>query len=380
MDLYDRLGVAKILNAQGYASKVGGSLMEREVLDAMAEAAGSYVDIGELLEKAGGHLARLIGVEAVLIVNSAAAGLAVATAACVAGRDPEKIFRLPDTEGLKNEVIIHRHQRNHYDGCVRQAGVRLVEIGLARDTAPWELETSISDRTAAALYFIGYEGRNTLSLPQVVKIAHSAGVPVIVDAASELPPLSNLRRYLDEGADLVIFSGGKGIRGPQASGLILGRRELVACCALNAFPNQNTIGRAMKVGKEEIAGLVVAVERVLAHDFAADTEVWDRRVQAVVDALQDIPGVHARRVVDTPEDHELHPVPIPRAWIELPDGETRNTVIKQLRAGSPAISVRPVGKRVIAIAPEPLQGGQERILAARLREVLLTVLQPVSVH
>jgi uncharacterized pyridoxal phosphate-dependent enzyme len=373
MDVYDRLGVTKLINAQGYASKVGGSLMDREVLEAMAEAARSYVDIAELLEKAGDHLARLIGVDAVLIVNSAAAGLAVATAGCVTGRDPEKIFQLPNTEGMRNEVVVHRHQRNHYDGCVRQVGVRLAEIGLARSTAPWELEKAITDRTAAVVYFIAYEGRNTLSLPDVAKIAHSAKVPVIADAASELPPVGNLRRFVDEGADLVIFSGGKGIRGPQASGLVLGQRDLVACCALNAFPNQNTIGRAMKIGKEEIVGLVTAVERVLTHDFTRDAEVWERRVETVVNGLKDIPGVQARRVADAPEDPELHPAPIPRAWIEMADGAIRDTVLRELRGGSPAISVRPVGKRVIAVAPEPLQEGEERVVAARLREALLGV-------
>jgi uncharacterized pyridoxal phosphate-dependent enzyme len=373
MDFYDRLGVKKIINAQGYSSKLGGSLMDREVLDAMVGAAAAYVEIGEFLQKAGEHLARLIGVEAVLIVNSAAAGLAVATAACVTGRDPEKIVRLPDTQGMKNEVVVHRQHRNHYDGCVRQVGVRLVEIGLARETMPWELEKTITDRTAAVAYFIAYEGRNTLALPHVVRVARAAGVPVVVDAASEVPPVSNLRRYVDDGADLVVFSGGKGIRGPQASGLIVGRRELVACCALNAFPNQNTIGRAMKIGKEEIAGLVMAVERVLRHDFAADAQIWERRTEAVIEALRDVPGVQVRRVIDAPEDHELHPVPIPRAWIELPDVDARNAVVRHLGSGTPPIVVEPVGRRVLMVAPEPLQYGEEQIVAVRLREALLNL-------
>src|SRR6516225_2328305 len=254
VDIYDRLGVRRVLNAQGSLSKIGGSLMAPEVLAAMGEAAQSFVEISEFLDKAGRHLAALIGVEAAFICSGAAAGLVLSTAACVAGKDPAKIFRLPDTQGMKNEVIIHRQQRNHYDSCIRQAGVKLVEIGLARETHPWELENAISERTAAVVYFVAYARRNTLTLPQVVAIAHAARVPVIVDAADELPPATNLRRFTDEGADLAIFSGGKAIGGPQASGLILGNRDLIEACAVNAFPNY-AIGRPMKIGKEEIAGL-----------------------------------------------------------------------------------------------------------------------------
>jgi L-seryl-tRNA(Ser) seleniumtransferase len=371
MDVYDRLGVTKVINAQARASKIGGSLMHEEVLRAMAEAAASFVDMSEFLHKAGEHLARLIGVEAVLIVNSAAAGLTVTTAACVAGRAPDKIYRLPDTQGMKNEVVVHRHQRNHYDCCVRQAGVRFVEIGSSRDTYPWELEAAITERTAAVVYFVSHEGRNSLPLPQVLKIAHARQVPVIVDAASELPPVSNLRKFVDEGADLVIFSGGKGIGGPQASGLILGKRDLVECCALNAFPNQNAIGRSMKIGKEEIAGLVAAVERVLTHDFTADLEVWERRVKTVLGILQDVPGIHVQRVFDMPEDPELHPVPIPRAWIELRDAAKQKALLKSLESGSPAISVRPIGKTAIAVAPDSLRDGEDKIVASRIREILM---------
>jgi L-seryl-tRNA(Ser) seleniumtransferase len=371
MDIYDRLGVVKVINAQARASKIGGSLMHEEVLKAMAEAAGSFVDMSEFLSKAGDHLARLIGVPAVLIVNSAAAGLTVTTAACVAGREPDRIYRLPDTRGMKTEIVVHRHQRNHYDCCVRAAGVRFVEIGSSRETFPWELETAITENTAAVVYFISHEGRNSLSLPQVLRIAHARQVPVIVDAASELPPISNLRRFVDQGADLVIFSGGKGVGGPQASGLILGRRDLVECCALNAFPNQNSIGRSMKVGKEEIAGLVAAVERVLRHDFAKDLEIWERRIQTVLDILKDVPGIHVRRVFDMPEDQELHPVPIPRAWIDLGDPGTQSVLLEQLQKGNPSISVRRIGKTVIGVAPDSLRDGEEKVVALRIREVLL---------
>jgi len=146
------------------------------------------------------------------------------------------------------------------------------------------------------------------------------------------------------------FIGCPAVHDPQASGIILGKKELIECCALNAFPNQNSIGRTMKVGKEEIAGLVVALERVLKHDFATDLERWEQQVQTVVDALRDIPGVGVERVFDRPEDSELHPVPIPRAWIELHCADVQKRLLHELETGDPAISVRQVGKTVVAIA------------------------------
>jgi len=370
-DIYGRLGVRKIINAQARSSKIGGSLMHEDVLRAMVEAAGSFVEISELLGHASAHIAGLIGVEAALIVNSAAAGLTVTTAACVTGRAPDKIYRLPDTRGMRNQIVVHRQQRNHYDCCVRAAGVQLVEIGSSRDTFAWELEAAINDQTAAVVYFISHEGRNSLPLAGVIEIAHARQVPVIVDAASELPPVSNLRHFVAMGADLVIFSGGKGIGGPQASGIILGKRELIECCALNAFPNQNAIGRTMKIGKEEIAGLVVAIERVLEHDFATDLERWEQQVQTVVDALRDIPGIGVERVFDMPEDPELHPVPIPRAWIELHCADVQKRLLHELETGDPAISVRRVGKTVVTIAPDSLREGEDQVVAQRLRTVLL---------
>ncbi len=369
-DIYDRLGVRKVINAQARASKIGGSLMHEDVLRAMNEAARSFVDMSEWLGVAGKHLAKLIGVEAACIVNSAAAALTVTTAACVAGRDPAKIYRLPDTRGMKSQVVVHRNQRNHYDCCVRAAGVELVEIGSSRDTFAWELEAALTEQTAAVVYFVAHEGRSSLPLEQVIAVAHGKGVPVIVDAASELPPVSNLRHFVELGADLVIFSGGKGVGGPQASGLILGKPELIACCAANAFPNQNAIGRTMKVGKEEIAGLVAAFERFLDRDFTADVARWEASVATILDAIRDVPGIRAERAFDNPEDAEMHPVPVPRVWIELRNAERQKWALAELERGNPAISVRRVGRTTLVIAPDSLREGEDAIVGARLREAL----------
>ncbi|MHB8730690.1 MAG: aminotransferase class V-fold PLP-dependent enzyme [bacterium] len=370
MDLYDRLGVRKVINAQGSVSKIGGSLMAPDVVNAMVEAGQSYVEISEFLEKAGKHLATLIGVEAAFITSGAAAGLVVSTAACVAGKDSAKIFRLPDTGGMKNEIIIHRQQRNHYDSCIRQVGVKLVEIGLARETHPWELEEAISENTAAVVYFVAYARTNSLPLQQVVAIAHKAHVPVIVDAADELPPASNLRRFADAGADLVIFSGGKAIGGPQSSGLILGTRSLIDACALNAFPNY-AIGRPMKIGKEEIAGLVVAVERYLCRDLATELAIRDRQVSKVLLALRDVPGISVERIIGPREEPELHPFDVPRALITISSssGIKRDDVIRSLKNGNPPVHVLSVGDRIV-VTTQGLRDGDEDIVAHRLCEIM----------
>jgi uncharacterized pyridoxal phosphate-dependent enzyme len=370
MDLYDRLGVRKVINAQGSVSKIGGSLMAPEVVNAMVEAGHSYVEISEFLEMAGKHLAKLIGVEAAFITSGAAAGLVVSTAACVAGKDPAKIFRLPDTAGMKNEIIIHRQQRNHYDSCIRQVGVKLVEIGLARETHPWELEEAISENTAAVVYFVAYARTNSLPLQQVVATARKAHVPVIVDAADELPPVTNLRSFADAGADLVIFSGGKAIGGPQGSGLILGTRPLIEACALNAFPNY-AIGRPMKIGKEEIAGLVVAVERYLSRDFASERAMRDGQVSKVLLALRDVPGISVERIIGPREEPELHPFDVPRALITIApsSGIERDDVIRSLKNGNPPVHVLSVGNRIV-VTTQGLRDGDEDIVANRLCEIM----------
>jgi uncharacterized pyridoxal phosphate-dependent enzyme len=375
VDIYDRLGVTKVINAQGSISKIGGSLMAPDVLAAMAEAAQSFVEISELLDKAGRHLAELIGVDAAFITSGAAAGLVLSTAACVTGKDPAKIFQIPDLRGLKNEVIIHRQQRNHYDSCIRQVGVQLVEIGLARETHRWELEHAISERTAAVVFFIAYARGNSLPLADVIRVAHAADVPVIVDAADELPPAANLRRFTDQGADLVIFSGGKAVGGPQGSGLILGRRDVIDACALNAFPNY-AIGRPMKIGKEEIAGLVVAVERYLSKDFGMEFAARDRQVSVICQALQDVPGIQVERIAGVRDEPELHPFDVPRLRIRLLPalGATKDDIVVRLKQGTPPIYVLPVGADIV-VTTQGLRPGDDVTVARRIRDALV---QPVA--
>src|SRR5262245_13747587 len=238
MNVYERLGIRPIINAKGPATRLSGGMMAPEVTAAMAEAAQACVDIAELQGRASAIIAGITGAEAGYVTSGAAAGMRLGTAACVAGLDPGRMSRLPDTAGMKNEVVMVRSQRNAYDHAVRAAGVKIVEVGLpdryagagVRDADPWEIADAINERTAAVFYVADRQARPTLR--DVVKTAHDRGVPVLVDAAAQLPPARNLRRFIEDGADLVAFSGGKAIGGPQGSGILCGKRDLIMSAAL----------------------------------------------------------------------------------------------------------------------------------------------------
>jgi uncharacterized pyridoxal phosphate-dependent enzyme len=368
MDIYDKLGIKKLINAEGTLTRLGGSVMDAVVMEEMIEASKYFVDLNELLEKSGEYVANLIGVDASYITSGAAAGLTLASAACITGTDPAKIRQLPDLQGLKNEVLIQKSHRNGYDHAIRQAGVTLVEFGLIKETYAWELRAAISDRTAAIVHFLEFENDRNLALSDVMPIAKEMSVPLIVDAAAELPPVENLSRFFHMGADLTVFSGGKDICGPQSSGLIVGRRDLIAACALNANPNYS-IGRAMKVGKEEIAGMIAALERYLSQDFAAEEKLWEDMVATIVKALADVPGLDARRV--SPAEPGVQPNWIPRVYLDWQKGTTplsSSDVQSLLRQGEPGIAVGTTSTGLF-VNPQTLTPGQEKIIAKRLRKL-----------
>lgn len=362
MHIYTRLGINPVINAYECLTRLGGSLMRPEVLQAMVEAGQCFVNLDELQDVVGRRIAELVGVEAAFVSSGAAAGLVLAAAACITGNDRTQIARLPDTTGLRHAIVIERTHRNRYDFALRQTGATFVEYGYARGTHAWELEAAITPDAAAVAYFVTNATPDTLPLPVVAEIAHARGLPVIVDAAAELPPATNLRRFVDEGGDLVVFSGGKGLRGPQASGLILGRRDLIAACAANANPN-HAIGRPMKAGKEEIVGLLVALELYLADPEEERQARWERQVQEGIDLLQGLAGLHPRRVFPMPTGKW-----VPRILVEL-DGSAPldgPALRAALQSGSPSIEVRPDPLGVV-IDPQNLQPGEMATICARIR-------------
>ena len=370
MGIYQELGLPDVVVATGNFTELGGSLMPGEVLEAMLDAARSFVSIPALNERAGQVIADLTGAEAGYVTSGAAAGLVLGTAACITGSNPAAIQQLPDTEGLKNEVVIHKAHSNHYNRMFRLAGAKIKEVGYgAHRTLPWQLESALDERTAAIVYVVAQflVTQTALPLPEVVRIARAKGVPVIVDAANELPPVENLRKFIEMGADLVVFSGGKDLQGPQSSGFICGRQDLIAACALNGAPNHG-IGRPMKVGKEEIVGLVAALKRYVRLDHQARIAKWEQRVALIVDGLADIERLRVSRVFP---DYTGRPVP--RAWLtwdEETAGLSKQEVLDALAKESPIIRVLEeyAGKGLL-IDPTTLLDGQETIIAERLRTI-----------
>lgn len=369
-NIYSSLGVKTYINAYGTVTKYGGSLMSPEVLEAMTEAASYYVELDELQRKASQELANMLGVEAAYITSGAAAGIVLSVAACIAGCDPEYIRRIPNTEGMKNEIIVLKSHLNHYEQQIRQGGGKVVEIGQNKYTHLWELERAINEKTAGVMYFV--ESQNvggSLPLTDIIRIAKSANIPVLVDAAAEIPPVENLTRFLELGADLVQFSGGKDIRGPQSSGFILGRKDLIDACFLNSNP-YSAIGRPFKVDKETMVGLLTAVKLYLQQDFARELEQWHAQTDYVVRVLSELPGVNVTKGVGISPG--IQPECVPRTYItwdyEMYD-LSKEQLVEELKQGDPGIVVSTFPQEGIDINPHMLNLGEEKIVATRVLEV-----------
>ena len=267
--VYEDLGVQVLINAAGTYTSLGGSLILPEVRAAMDEAARHYVSIPELHEAAGKRIASLVGAEAALVTSGCAAALTLATAACVCGEDEDAIRRVPDTEGLKNEVIFVKEHRFGYDHAIRNVGVNIVEV-----ESKSEMRAAIGERTAMLFFLNNANNRGPITREELAAIGKEAGVPTLIDAAADLPPAANLSAYIDIGYDLVAFSGGKGLRAPQCSGFLLGRRDLIRAAYVNGSPHSNSVARIAKVGKEEIVGLTRAVELYFERDHEAEWNEW----------------------------------------------------------------------------------------------------------
>jgi L-seryl-tRNA(Ser) seleniumtransferase len=385
MNLYEKRGIRTLINAKGTATRLSGGILRPEVTAAMAEAGKFCVDMAELQAHASQVIARETGAEAGYVASGAAACLLLATAACVAGLEPSKMARLPDTAGMKNEVIMVRSQRNFYDHAVRAAGVKIIEVGLpdrhagagVRDAEAWEIADAITERTAAIFYVADRYARP--SLAEVIKVAHAAGVPVIVDAAAQLPPQSNLRRFIAEEADLVAFSGGKAIGGPQATGILCGKRDLIMAAALQHLDldifweqweppatlidkgrlkgvPQHGLGRPCKVGKEDVIGLLTALELFVAEGDAARHRRWLGQAQAVMASLGNLKGAKA---VLTGTD-AIEEVPVIELTLDKDSSLGALDLVIALQNGTPSIHLDPTwcDRGVAVINPICLQDGE----------------------
>jgi L-seryl-tRNA(Ser) seleniumtransferase len=361
MGVYERLGMRRVINADATLTRLGGSLMPPYVLDAMREAATSFVDMYELQQVVGKRLADLTRNEAAYVSTGAAAGLVLATLAAMTDGDLPTIARLIETgEAPKNEVIIHRGHRIPYDPAIRLAGAHIVEVGNRLQTFPWELEAAITPRTAMVFYAAGVHlASGALLLAETVEIAHAHNIPVVVDAAAQLPPTENLWRFTRElGADLAVFSGGKEFHGPQASGLLVGSEAMIAAIAVNGSPHQR-LARPMKVGKEEMIGLLAAVERYVAEDWQDRVRRYEATVERWVEHFGGLPGLSASRVFP---NEAGQPTPRCRVAFAAETGLSGADAVKVLWEGDPRIAVAVDGPDAISMTPELLEEGDESIL------------------
>ncbi len=361
-DVIHELGVRSFINAAGTFTALTGSLMRPEVVAAIQTASRKYVRLDDLHDAVGKRIADLLHCPAALVTSGCASALSLATAACVAGSDPRRIRRLPDTTGLKNEVLVQKTHRVGYDHAIRNAGVRLIEIETRE-----ELEHAISERTAMMFFLNFANPKGKIHHEEFVEIAKKHGIPTLNDAAADVPPVENLWRYTKMGFDLVGFSGGKGLRGPQSTGLLLGRKDLIEAAKLNTSPNGDTLCRTNKVNKEEIIGMLVALESYLKEDHAAVWKDWETRCACISQALKDLSDVRCE--VTVPEI--ANAVPHLRVtWDEKNRGVTVAQLVKQLREGTPSIEVAPGSIQRLTVGVWMMEPGEDAIVGRRLREIL----------
>jgi D-glucosaminate-6-phosphate ammonia-lyase len=379
MGIYENLGVRPLVNATCHHTIYGGTVMWPEVTAAMVEARESCVQMSQLLDRASEMISRHTHADASHVVSGCAAGLEVGAAAILAGDDRDRIAALPDAAGFpRNEFIAKAFDRRRdADGrehlvwgwghMVRNAGAVVVEVGgHGGDVTAEELERAFGPRTAG-VYWLSDGVEEGLQLPEVIAIAHRRGVPVLVDASNTLPPAEHLHSFIDMGADLVAFSGGKGLRGPQGSGILTGRGDLIRAARLQSSPHGG-IGRAMKVSKEEVVGLLTALEIWAARDHAADMRDARRRTDAVVEALRGVPGVRAEHKFP---DHLGRPYPTVFVHIDPSTGLTGAQVVRQLLDGDPSVAVMSFSDpQIVRADVRILSDAEATLVASRLSEVL----------
>jgi uncharacterized pyridoxal phosphate-dependent enzyme len=360
-DYFRELGVRPFINAAGTYTAMTASLMPPEVMGAINYASRHYVMLDELHDKVGERIATLLHCEAAMVTSGAASALTLGTAAVLTGTDRQKIVDLPNLANMKSEVIVQKSHRFGYEHAVRNCGVRLVEVETRED-----VERAVNHQTAMMLFYNNNNPEGRIRDEEFVQLGKKHGIPTLNDAAADVPPVDNLWKYTKMGFDLVAFSGGKGLRGPQSAGLLLGRKDLIAAARLNGPPNGNTIGRGLKVNKEEMLGILAALERYLANDHIAERREFDARAEAIRVGVATLPGVKAEIFVPEVANHVPH---VKISWDAAAKGLTPNDAVNALRAGDPSIGARSEGDALV-IGVWMMQPGEDKIVARRLRQVL----------
>jgi L-seryl-tRNA(Ser) seleniumtransferase len=361
-DYFKELGIKPFINAAGTYTTLTASLMQPEVVQAIEYASKQFVHLIELQDVVGQRIASLIGCEAAMVSAGAASALTLGTAACLTGTNQDFIRRLPDTTGMKSEVIIQKSHRYGYDHAIRNCGIRFVEVETRE-----ELERAINDHTVMMMFLNENELKGKIKAAEWVEVGKKRSIPTFTDAAADVPPVDALSRFTKMGFDLVAISGGKGLRGPQSCGLLLGRKDLIAAARLNGPPNSDTIGRGMKVNKEEYLGMMVTIEQYMKRDHAAEWREWEKRVKVIADTVGPVPGVKTEAFVPEIANAVPH---LRITWSPESVKITAKEAVKRLREGDPAIELRPGAKVGLEVAVWMLQPGEAQIVAKRIREVL----------
>jgi uncharacterized pyridoxal phosphate-dependent enzyme len=362
---YDELGVTTVINCQGTMTMLGGSVLRPELEAVMAMAGRHFVSIPDLEVAAGKRIADMLKLPdgyTALVTSGAAAAIQSGLAGVLTGDNEALIRQLPDLTGMKSEVIIQKSHRNPFDHQLRSTGVKLIEI-----ETPDQLRQAVNDRTAMMHFSNFANGTGQIKVDEWVKLAKQYNVPCMNDAAADTPPASHLWDYTNMGYDLVTFSGGKAIRGPQCAGLLIGRKDLVAYALLNNCPHEDTLGRSQKVGKEEIIGMIKALELYLKEDHDALSREWQSRLDGIARELAKIPGVTTSFFTPDIANH------VPHMHIEWDSriSAKPHDIAKTLRESKPSIVIGGgEGRPGLSVASFMLQPGEDKIVAEQLSRVL----------
>jgi uncharacterized pyridoxal phosphate-dependent enzyme len=366
-NVYEELGVTSVINGEGTMTVLGGSLMRPEVEAVMSLAGRHFVPILELEVAAGQRIALMLKLPegySAIVTSGAAAAMQSGLAGILTGQNEKFIQQLPDLTGMKSEVIIQKSHRNPFDHQLRSTGINLVVIE-TRD----QLLSAINPNTAMMHFSNFANASGQIKVEEWVKLAHEHGVPAFIDAAADTPPVSHLWDYANMGYDLICFSGGKAIRGPQCAGLLIGKKDLVACALLNNSPHEDTLGRSQKVGKEEIVGMVKALELYLAEDQQALNTEWQRRLEYISSAVKSVPGVSTEFSVPDVANH------VPHMRIHWEPGRipaSASEVSTALRQSKPSIVIGTAEDHAGGLSMNSfmLQPGEEKIIAEKLTQIL----------
>ena len=360
-DFFKELGLRTFINAAGTYTSMTGSLMPEEVTQAISFGASEYVNLDDLQDKVGERIAELLSCEYATVTSGCFGAMSIAMAGVLCGDDPKKVKQLPRTEGWANEVIIQEGHQIGYAQALTNVGAKVVLVKTAK-----ELEKAISKKTALLWYLNANTENGAIRWEEFVALGEKHNIPTFIDCAADVPPVSNLFRFTKMGFDMVAFSGGKGLRGPQSAGLLLGKRKYIEAARMHTPPRGETIGRGMKVNKEEVLGMLVALEMYLQKDHEKEWKLWEDQIDLISNRAKTVAGV--RTEIHVPK-HANHVPSLRIRWDQNKVKITPNEARKQLREGHP--SIQTVGNNEsIGITTWMMVPGQERIVAKRLQEIL----------